>query len=161
MTPWLSRGARTFARSLALFGLWMVFVDNLHQAEIVTGLVVAAAGGLLWSGVQGARGEQARLSPAMLRHVHRPFVLLVTDTGRLALALTRRLAGRPAGGRFRAVRYRATHPDREDRARRILTEWSASLAANRYVIGIDPEAGYLLVHELVRSTGPLDPLELG
>lgn len=161
MSGWLSRGARTLARGVALFGLWMVFVDNLHQPEIVTGLVVAGAGGLLWTVVQASSREPARVSLRMFRHIHRPLVLLFTDTGRVAGALARRLLGQPVSGEFRAVRYRATHPDREERARRILTEWSTSVAANRYAIGVEPDAGYLLVHELVHAPGPLDPLELG
>ena len=39
--------------------------------------------------------------------------------------------------------------------------WQASLAANRYAIGIDLDGNYLLIHELVPASGPLDPLELG
>jgi hypothetical protein len=88
-------------------------------------------------------------------------LLLGTDTARVTWALAGQLVGRRAHGRLRAVRYAATARTPEDSARRILTEWSTSLAANRYAIGIDLERGYLLVHELVPSDGPLDPLELG
>jgi hypothetical protein len=77
-------------------------------------------------------------------------------------ALFARLALRqPVSGHFRAARYNAVSDDPEKVARRILTEWSASAGANRYAIGIDPDQRLLLIHELVRSSGPLDPLELG
>lgn len=153
---------RTLVRGIALFGLWMVFVDNVHQPEIVTGAVVAAAMALVGTLVAESRREPARVSLAMLRYAYRPFVLLITDTARVVAALALCLWNRrTASGRFRAVRYRAAGEDPESRARRILTEWSASLPANRYVIGIDPEARYALVHEMRPSPGPLDPLELG
>lgn len=149
-------------RWLLLFGLWMVLVDNKHQPEIVTGAVSAAAAALLGTLVAAERGETARVSSAMLRRAYRPFLLLITDSARVVRALAQRvLQGREVQGRFRAVRYRATEQSADARARRILTEWSASLGPNRYAIGIDPEAGYLLIHELVEAAGPLDPLELG
>jgi hypothetical protein len=98
----------------------------------------------------------------MLRFVFRPFQLLVTDTARVTWALFTRLAlRRPVRGKFRAVRYDAVGEAPEDVARRILTQWGASAAPNRYVIGIERERRLLLIHELVPTSGPLDPLELG
>ncbi len=100
--------------------------------------------------------------PWMLRHVYRLPILLVADSLRVTVALVRRLVlRRPLTGRIRATRYGATGDDAEDVARRVLTEWAGSLAPNRYVIGIDPDDGLLLVHELVETTGTLDPLQLG
>ena len=98
----------------------------------------------------------------MLRHAYRPFVLLVTDTLRVTAALVRHLVlRRPVDGRLRAVRYRAVGDSADEVTRRVLSEWTPSLAANRYAVGIDVERGYMLVHQLVDSPGPLDPLELG
>jgi hypothetical protein len=57
--------------------------------------------------------------------------------------------------------YRATGPEPEATARRLLTQWGGSVGANRYVIGIDPDREQLIVHELVPARGSLDPLELG
>lgn len=162
MSRWALRAARTAARIIVLFGLWMLLVDNLHEPELVTGAVAAVITAALGEVVFRARSEHVRITPGMLRRLHRPFVLLVTDTVRVIGALgARLLLGREVTGCFRAVRYRATTPHAEDRGRRILTEWGASLAANRYVVGVDVDEGYLLVHELVPASGPLDPLELG
>jgi hypothetical protein len=55
------------------------------------------------------------------------------------------------------VRYRPG-PERRSSAGRTLTEIWGSLTPNRYVVGIDEEEGMLLVHELVRTEQPLDPL---
>lgn len=162
MSLWVSRAARTVVRAVALFGLWMVLVDTSSQPEVVTGVVVAAAGAILGTLVTAARDEPARVSPGMLLRIYRPFVLLFTDSARvtwaLAVSVVRR---RRVEGRFRAVRYRATAQTSDARARRIFTEWGASLAPNRYAIGVDPDGRYLLIHELVEASGPLDPLELG
>ena len=90
-------------------------------------------------------------------------VLLFADSVRVSWALIRQiLLRRPVTGRCRAVRYGATSGERDtDVARRILSDWGASLAPNRYAIGVDREAGILIVHELVETKGALDPLELG
>ena len=119
--------------------------------------VIAA---VLATAVQSLRSVHARPRPGMLRYGYRPLVALVVDSARVLAALVGMLLlRRPLHGRFRAVRYRATAGGAEAAARRILTEWGASVAPN--VIGIDAERDVLVVHELVRSLEPLDPLELG
>jgi hypothetical protein len=60
-------------------------------------------------------------------------------------------------GEFRAATYRP-EAARRTAAGRAVTEIWGSLPANRYVVGIDEETGTLLIHELVRSDEPLDPL---
>src|SRR5579862_3792430 len=143
MNTWVWRACRTVGRGIALFALWMVLVDSSSEPEVLTGLVVAVAGAVLGTLVSSARGEPARMSPAMLRRIHRPFLLLLTDTARVTWALVARaVLRRRVEGRLRAVRYRATAQTPDARARRILTEWGASLAANRYAIGIDPDNRY-------------------
>ena len=85
----------------------------------------------------------------MLRRAWRLPLLLIADTVRVECDVLRSLTGRRGPrGRFRAVRYRATSDSPPDVGRRVLTEWGASIAPNRYVIGVDPEADVLLVHEL-------------
>lgn len=156
------QAARVAARSIGLFGLWMVLVDTTVEPEILTGVATAGITAILGEVVASSRVQRARFSAVMLRHLHRSLWLLVTDSLRVSRALTARLLLRPEPlGRFRAARYGATSAGSEDRARRILTEWGASLGANRIAIGIDCDSGYLLVHELVPSSGALDPLALG
>ena len=149
------------ARGAILFGLWNLLVDNTEWPELVTGGVCAALAAAFGALVVAHRRDHPRPTVAMFRRIHRPFVLLVTDSVRVSLALVGRLLGRPARGRLRAVRYRAIAKTPDASARRILTEWSTSLAANRYAIGIDLDGEYLLIHELTPSGGTADPLELG
>ena len=98
----------------------------------------------------------------MLRRMWRLPLLLIADTVRVSSTVLRSLTRqRGAHGRFRAVCYRATKDSSPDVGRRVLTEWGASVAPNRYVIGIAKEAEVLLVHELAPTRREIDPLKLG
>lgn len=154
-------GAAWLGRSAVLYALWLALVDNVHTVELYAGAGAAALAGAAGVAESRVRHSDPRMSPGMLRHVHRPLVSLVTDTARVAVALVRALAGRHPEGRLRAARFGATADTPRDAARRSLVEVLGSLGPNRYVIGIDREDGVLLVHELVGSDQPLDPLELG
>lgn len=150
------------ARAGILFAVWLLLVDSTDEQNSLVGAAVALLGALLTGLLQSLRPVRLRPRPVMFRFIHRPLTLLFTDTFRVARALLSSLPYRSNEyGRLRAVRYRACDDDPEQAARRILTEWGASLGSNRYVIGIDSDSGVLLVHELQPSSGPLDPLELG
>ncbi len=149
-------------RSLVFFAFWFLLVDDPDQPDLLTGIATAVGAALFAELVTAARGTSLRITPGMLRRGYRPFLLLVTDTSRLTVALVRALLGRPPQGRVRVAPYAAVSlEDPEAFARRLLTQWGASLGANRYVLGIDNERAQLIVHELVPSDGPLDPMELG
>lgn len=152
----------TLARAALFFGLWLVLVDNTSEPDMINGAVCVSIAVALAGAVQSLRSVSPRPRPSMFRYAHRPVLALITDTGRVTAALAGALLlRRPVRGRFRMVRYRATGEGPDAVARRILTEWAGSLGPNRYVIGIDAENQVLLVHELVESSSPLDPLELG
>lgn len=150
------------ARAIALFALWMLFVDSADEANMIAGAVCALLAAALATGIWSMRRVHARPRLRMLRFAYRPLTALVADSLRVSVALFRHAVLRqPARGQFRAVRYGAVTDDPEDVARRILTEWAASVGPNRYVIGIDTERRSLLIHELTLTSAPLDPLELG
>lgn len=152
----------TSVRAVLFFGLWLVLIDNTSEPDLINGAVTVVIAVALAGAVQSLRSVNARPRASMFRYVHRPLLALVTDAWRVTAALGGALVlRRPVHGHFRAVRYRATGDGPEAVTRRILTEWGGSLGANRYVIGIDAENEVLLVHELVESSSPLDPLELG
>ena len=162
MARWSLLVIAALTRAAAFFGLWLLLVDGTDEPNLLAGGVSALVAALLVTALQSHRTVHARLRPGMLRRVYRPLLLLVPDTGRVTAALFARLVlRRDVRGNFRAVRYRATGDDPNDTARRLLSEWGASVAPNRYAIGVDPDQDALIVHELVRATGPLDPLELG
>ena len=145
-----------------LYLVWLLVDDNVSQPELYTGIVVALLALLLATVLKRSSTVRLQLHPRMLRYLYRVPVLLLADSVRVCWALIKVvLLRRPAAGRFRAVRYDAGGESRSDVTRRVLTEWSGSIAPNRYVIGIDPSDRTLLVHELVETHGPLDPMELG
>lgn len=158
----------TLLRGATLFALWLLLVDATDLPDLLTGGVVALLGMAIGAALNGLRPVRLFVRPAMLRHLHRPFVSLITDTVRVSVVLARTLrqgtwrrGGHAEIGRIRAVRYRACSDSPEDVARRVLTEWGASLGANRYVVGVDAARQLLIVHELAPSESPLDPMELG
>ncbi|HTU84253.1 MAG TPA: hypothetical protein VMF57_01690 [Solirubrobacteraceae bacterium] len=155
-------GIAVVARLVAFFAVYLLLVDTVQTPELITGAVAAALATALATLVGNFRSVEVMVRPSMLRYAYRPFIALVTDSGRAAWALVQLLVlRRPVRGRVRVARYTATGDGDEAAARRVLTEWGGSLGANRYVIGIDPERELLIVHELVPTQTPLDPLELG
>ncbi len=158
----MSALARFVTRTTALFALWLLLVDSVDEPNMITGALCALLAAALATVVGSLRRVHARPRIEMLRFAYRPLWALVADSARVSGALfAHAVLRRPTGGRFRAVRYRAVTDTSEDVARRTLTEWAASVGPNRYVIGIDTGRGVLLIHELVQTPAPLDPLELG
>jgi multisubunit Na+/H+ antiporter MnhE subunit len=159
---WTARAAGLALRAAALFVVWLLIDDNVAQPELFTGVVVALLALALAVVVRRSSTVHAQVRLSMLRHAWRLPLLLVADTVRVGATVLRSLTGRRgAHGRLRAVRYRATKDSSLDVGRRVLTEWSASIAPNCYVIGIDTDAEVLLVHELVPTARDIDPLKLG
>jgi multisubunit Na+/H+ antiporter MnhE subunit len=142
--------------------VWLAIDDNVAQPELFTGVAVAVLALALAIVVRRSSTVRAQVRVSMLRRAWRLPLLLVTDTVRVSATVLRGLTGRRGPhGRFRAVRYRATNDSSPDAGRRVLTAWGASIAPNRYVIGIDTEAEVLLVHELAPTRREIDPLKLG
>jgi hypothetical protein len=146
-----------------LMAMWLALTDTRVVPELVAGAVAAAIGATV-SGLVTRPGEPrtAARSLALLRlgprRLARPLVRLVADTALLAIALWRRVALRqPVRGSFRAARLVAER-ERRGPAGRALTEIWGSVTPNRYVIGTDEKDGIVVVHELVRTREPLDPL---
>ena len=153
----------TAVRAATLFAIWLWLDDNVSEPELLTGAGVAVIATVVVLMAGRLRSVHAHLRPGMLGRLHRPLTLLVTDSVRVTWALVKLIVlRRGPQSRFRAVRYRATGAGSEtDVARRVLSEWGASVAPNRYAVGIDVDSGHLIVHELVPARGPLDPMELG
>ncbi len=149
-------------RAAVLFAIWLVLVDAVDVPNLLTGGACAVLAAAISTRVQSLRTVSAKPQLRMLRFVYRPFKQLIGESALVTWALFARVVLRwPVSGHFRAARYGAVADEPEDVAKRIFTQWGASAAPNRYVIGIDTDRRVLLVHELVRSSSPLDPLELG
>jgi hypothetical protein len=148
--------ARALTWWLLLAGLWMALIDNHHLDELAAGLgvtIVATAVTLF---------ALDRMSPGVRIPVSALLVLpnvawrMAADSALVLRALWQTVVlRRPVRGRW------VSEPiDDADtpaaRGHRVMTTALASVAPNR-VVG-DAEGGVLVVHELVRSDEPLDPL---
>jgi multisubunit Na+/H+ antiporter MnhE subunit len=163
----MDRAARAIGgwllRWVALAALWLALTDTHVEPELVTGAVAAAIGATL-AGLVTRVGSPRTLAKSLAvarlgpRRLARPLWRLVADTGVTTVALARAIVRRrPPAGSFVAVPYHAGEA-RRSAAGRAVTETWGSLAANRYVVGIDDERGVILVHELVRNDASIDPL---
>jgi hypothetical protein len=162
MPAYLTASGRWLLRWALLMVLWLALTDTGQWPELTAGAVAAAAGATV-AGLIVRAGQPKTLSKsaALLllgpRRLGRPLVRMLADTGILTMALARTLTGRRPRGSFRAVRY-APDARRRSAAGSALTEIWGSLTPNRYVVGTDDEAGVLMVHELVPTDEPIDPL---
>jgi len=162
MAALLPVAGRWLLRWALLMGLWVVLTDTHKRPELIAGAVAAAIAAtvvalIVMPGSPKTVSKSIELLRLGPRRLLRPVLRLVVDTGILTVALLRRLGGRDRRGSFRVVRY-SPEEARRSAAGRTATEIWGSLAANRYVIGIDEDEGVLMVHELVRTDQPLDPL---
>jgi hypothetical protein len=135
-------------RWAVLFGLWVALTDTVKLQELIAGAIVSGLAATLAGAITIATATGVGAGAASLRAIGGPALRLVADTGVLALAVWRRLRfGRALAGSLRLERFAGD---------RLLTEWWGSLGPNRYVIGVDEEAGTMLVHELVSDDPGLD-----
>ena len=154
---------RWLVRWVLLAALWLALADTRVLPELATGAVAAATGASI-AGLVTRIGPTKTVLKSLAvakvgpRRLAAPLWRLVADTRLMMVALGRAiLRGRAPTGSFLAVRYQADQA-RRSAAGRVVTETWGSLAANRYVVGIDDQRGLILVHELVRSDAPIDPL---
>jgi multisubunit Na+/H+ antiporter MnhE subunit len=133
---------------LPLVVLWLAFVDTLAAAEVVVGLVAAAVAATAAEVVRDQDLVRFRLRVSWLRDLYRLPGQVLADSRVLAVALWRRLTGRPVHGGFRALRFPVDRDDGLSAGRRALVTGVVSLTPNAYVVGIE-EDGVMLVHQLV------------
>jgi hypothetical protein len=150
-------------RWLLLCVLWLALADSRALPELVAAAVAAAIGATFAGAI--ARPGRPRTLPAVASlcrsapyAIFRPIHRLVLDSAILVAALWRRIVRRERiAGEFRAARHSPPPGARTAAARGIAEIWG-SLTPNRYIVGIDDEDNLILVHELIRTDEPLDPL---
>jgi multisubunit Na+/H+ antiporter MnhE subunit len=162
MPAYLTAAVRWLVRWTVLMALWLALTDTHKEAELIAGAAAAAVGATVAAAVVRPGGPKTLIKSLDLRHLGvrrlgRPLVRLAVDTVLVTAALASTLAGRRPRGSFRVVRYVPDAP-RRSAAGRALTEIWGSLTPNRYVVGTDDDEAIMMVHELVRTDEPIDPL---
>ena len=141
---------------VVLAGLWMALIDNHHLDELVAGLgvTIVATAVALFALDRTSTGVEIPL--AALRVLPRTAWRMAADSGLLLRALWQTVVlRRPVRGRWVSEPIDAADTPAA-RGHRVFTTLVGSAAPNR-VVG-ETEGGRLVVHELVRSDEPLDPL---
>jgi multisubunit Na+/H+ antiporter MnhE subunit len=146
-----------------LGGLWLALVGTLDRNEVLLGLLAAALGATAQELVNAQDLVRFRLEPRWLRGLWRLPGQALADTWRLTVVLWRQLLrGQAVSGSFRALPYRAP-PEDEARAnaRKALITAAVSVTPNTYVVGIEGDDRFILVHRLLPDAGdPVPPVML-
>jgi multisubunit Na+/H+ antiporter MnhE subunit len=150
----LRRGRFWLAWYVALFGLWLLFVDTLAAEELVLGALGAAVAATAADVVRAQDLVRFKMRARWLTGLAGLPKLLVTDSWLLAVALWRQLL-RPGSvrGLFRVLPFPVEGDDAAAAARTALVTGVVSLAPNTYVVGVERGEGCMLVHQLVRQVG--------
>jgi multisubunit Na+/H+ antiporter MnhE subunit len=142
--------------------LWLLLTSTVSGTEVITGLGASAVVAL--AAVAVRRRERVASVPAgrwaiiALRIPPR----VAVDSGRLVVALFRRLAGDGVPGRFVELPMRRTRIAADRRTDEAMAAILTSVSPNAIVVEIDAGAGVALVHEVVPSrASTLDELMAG
>jgi multisubunit Na+/H+ antiporter MnhE subunit len=142
---------------LPLVVLWLAFVDTLATGEVVLGLVAAAIAATAAEVVRDQDLVRFRLKVSWLRDLYVLPGQVLADSRVLAVALWRRLTGRPVHGAFRALPFPIDRDEALSAGRRALVTGFVSLTPNAYVVGVEDD-GILLIHQLgTEQANPVPP----
>jgi hypothetical protein len=145
-------------------GFYFLLIDTASLPELYVLAGVAAICAVAFELAREQGFAEARIVPWWLARGARVVLRIPLDIGLLCWeAVVQLVAPRQARGLFRAVRFTATEETPRDAGRRALSEWLGSVSPNSIVVGVDPERGLILVHQLRRQGGSdqIDPLGLG
>jgi multisubunit Na+/H+ antiporter MnhE subunit len=145
----------------ALF--WMVLTDSVRPSELVAGAAVAALAATGFELVRRERVAGQALRPALATRLGRVLLGAVLDVGRLTrAAFAQVVQRRESRGMVIGIPFAHTADDPDGRAQRAAAVGLGSIAPNSIVVGVDRDAGLLLVHQLepTRKPSDLDPLGL-
>lgn len=131
---------------MLLSALYLVLSDSRRLEVIVVAFAIGALGAIAPAIVRGHRDVVLRPRPRWILGSLRGFLGWPRDL----LALVRALIVRPEG-RIVEEPFEATGEGPHAAARRALAVAGGSLAPNSIVVGIDPDRGLLLRHELMRE----------
>lgn len=148
---------RRAAPWLAWYGglvlLWVLYVGSVSTIELVAGLCAAAVAATAAEVVRSQGLLRYRVQRRWLRRGLKHAVRVLPDFGVVMVVLGRALAGRGQSGAFRTFEFPGGGDRAVDAGRRAFAAVAASLAPNRYVVHVDEEEGYALVHDLDPDRG--------
>ena len=148
---WLRAGVAWW---LALFAIWMLLVDSLARPEVIAGMGAAFLA-LPVALLVSARVERRfQMRARWLREVRSAPFFVLRDSLLVLRALCLHVIGRETmRGEFRLVPWSpAEGDDVAANSWQAFTVIATSIAPNTYIIGVDPERGVALAHQLTPTT---------
>jgi hypothetical protein len=161
---------RALVPVIALIGValggafYLLLIDTASLPELIVLAGVALACGVTFGLGLEEGFVEAAIRPTWLAGTLRLLTAIPRDIvvvcGEAAAQL---VTPRPERGAFRTVLFGATRKTPEDTGRRALTETFGSVAPNTIVVGVDPDSGRLVLHQLRPMGGEkqLDVMRLG
>jgi hypothetical protein len=135
---------------LVLFWLWFLLVGEWNGQEWVAAAVAAAIGASLGEFARVRTGFAARLTDRAIADVPRALAMVFVDFGILVWALLRSAARRDVvRGEFVSRELSRGSVAAHGVGPRAWTALAASYSPNAYVVDIDPETCFVLLHDLV------------
>jgi Na+/H+ ion antiporter subunit len=148
----LARLRSVAAWSLALFGLWLLFVGTRQRYELIGGACAAVVGALFADALRRERLLRFRFELRWLAKVGAAPWKIVRDFGIVSWALFLQLARvRPVRSAYVAIPFPAGGNDAVSSGRRALGTILGTVSPNGIVVDIDTERGVALRHDLVPS----------
>jgi multisubunit Na+/H+ antiporter MnhE subunit len=152
--PGMRRAGAWLVWWVLLMSFWVILDDSLAFDELVAGAGAAALGATLAEVVGYRTGTRFRMRIEWVRPALRLPVDVARDTVIVFTALWRKLLrGEEPRGGFLAVPVRYGGNTASDSTRRVLLVGGKSVAPNAFVLGIDKDAGVMVVHKLVAAEG--------
>jgi multisubunit Na+/H+ antiporter MnhE subunit len=143
---------------------YMVLIDTVDLPELYAAIAAVLLGGAACGAARHQGVAEAELSWRWMARAPRVLVSVPQQIVWVSWeVVVQLLHPRTRRGTFRAVAFRAGGEGADDVGRRALAEGMGSVAPNTIVIGIDPQSGLLLVHQLRHAGGrdQIDVLQLG
>jgi hypothetical protein len=148
--------ARAIVWWLVLAGFWLALIDNHHLDELLAGLFATVVGTAIALLAFARMSPGARTPRRALAVLPRVAWRAVLDSGLLLRALWQTVVlRRPVRGRWISEPIDDADTP-EARGHRVFTALAGTFTPNRVVA--DTEGGRLVVHQLVTTDEPLDPL---
>jgi hypothetical protein len=146
----MTRVAAWLSWFAGLLVLWLLLVGTVQDVERIAGLCAAAFGATAAEVVRSQGLLRFRVEWKWLRQVWKPLLRVVPEFFLLLFALARR-----PHGRFRTIEFPTGGDRAVDAGRRAFAVVAPSLAPNRLVVDVDPNAGEVLVHDLLPGSPEL------
>ncbi len=147
--------------ALAAFALWVVFVSGFKGQEMLVGGICTAACTAFLVFAWKARPVHLEFHAADVRQGWRVPGSIVQDAWVVCRALARDLSGRRVDSALTVHPFEASTTNRRKRAREVLVVTYLTASPNSIVLGVDQEAGLLLMHQLDPQALPETARRLG